>query len=242
MQPPPPPPLKPAASAPVAPAPVAASLDVNKLLASLAAGGLLPTTSATPLAQTQLDYTGSAKAMLYRMYEAQALQCKTCGLRFDEDKREDLRQHMDWHFRLKMRGKGKGKVPLSRRWFLRLEDWLKHKPSQDIEVESSVASVFDSLEGADVDSAGAARDSEADVPVSHQARLRTCGVGYSSSTLDAQLQVLPVPDDVIKVICFQCGEDVPSFWEATKEAWMLRDAVYANDGSKRICHSACVGP
>ena len=43
------------------------------------------------------------------------------------------------------------------------------------------------------------------------------------------------------MLCFQCGEEVPFFWDEIAEEWMLRDAVVAKDGSGRICHSGCAG-
>ena len=35
------------------------------------------------------------------------LQCKTCGLRFAETQREELREHMDGHFRKNLAKSGK---------------------------------------------------------------------------------------------------------------------------------------
>ena len=55
-------------------------------------------------------------------------------------------------------------------------------------------------------------------------------------------QVLRAPPDVSKLVCFQCGEEIPIFFDDSKQEWMLRDAVYAKDGSGRICHSGCAGP
>lgn len=146
------------------------NLDVNKLLASLAAGGLLPVTAPSPApsaahVSTPQDYLSNPKSMIYRLYEAQPLQCKTCGLRFDDDKRDALRQHMDWHFRRNMRLKGSGKIPLSRRWWLPVDEWLKHDPNQETDVEKPSLSVFDSLEQ-DAKIGNTPQSADVDVPVS----------------------------------------------------------------------------
>jgi hypothetical protein len=38
-------------------------------------------------------------AMIDRLYDAESLQCSTCGLRFPPSATEQLQSHYDWHFR-----------------------------------------------------------------------------------------------------------------------------------------------
>ena len=52
---------------------------------------------------------------------------------------------------------------------------------------------------------------------------------------------MKAPAGCTRLECFQCGEEIPLFWDEANEEWMLRDAVNAPDGSGRICHSACGG-
>ena len=50
---------------------------------------------------------------------------------------------------------------------------------------------------------------------------------------------LRAPPDCSRLECFQCGEEVQMRWDDEAEEWMLLDAVYATDGSGRICHASC---
>ena len=80
------------------------------------------------------------------------MQCKTCGVRFAEAQREELRAHMDLHFKRNMRGKAAGVAPPSRRWLLPLDSWLTHS-SAEIEAEAAkgTASAFDGVDAAPAD-------------------------------------------------------------------------------------------
>eukprot|EP00966_Prymnesium_polylepis_P196583 4555378-Prymnesium_polylepis.1 len=176
---------------------------------------------------------------------------------------------MDWHFKRNMRGKAKGSAPPSRRWMLSVDAWVKLTPGREADVEQATVSVFDSLEQTD-DGADAAQD--ADLPVSCRAAACVLGstrgsarqspefaAGYmdmgwvasftavgdsrtGNQRCRRRAQVMRAPPDVSKLICFQCGEEVPIFWDSATAEWMLRDAVHAKDGSGRICHSGCAGP
>ena len=117
---------------------------------------------------------------MFRLYEAQPLQCKTCGLRFDEGKRDELREHMDWHFKRNMRGKAKGTAPPSRRWLLSIDAWIKHKADQEADVEKAQGSVFDSLEAADsANSAAEQSAADAELPVRLEGSRRVTKGGSS---------------------------------------------------------------
>jgi pre-mRNA cleavage complex 2 protein Pcf11 len=115
-------------------APAAPAVDVSKLLASLAAAGVLkpnaPPVDARSNRRSPANVPpppppGLAK-VLWEMHERRPLQCKVCGLRFEADGRDELREHMDFHFRRNMRGKGNGVAPPSRRWLLPLAKWITH--------------------------------------------------------------------------------------------------------------------
>ena len=217
----PPPPSPPAAPAAVAAPPV----DVSKLLASLAAAGVLKTsgvsaggggapTSAPPAPPP--PPAGLAR-VLWTLHEARPLQCKTCGVRFGADGRDELRKHMDFHFRRNMRGKAGGIAPPSRRWMLPLNGWLKWQfdESEKAESNKAVISVFDAIAGG------------------------TEGFGGEPAPEAAPVPLMRAPSEVSRLACFQCGEPIEMFFDEAADDWMLRDAVTANDGTARICHSAC---
>lgn len=67
------------------------------------------------------------KDALHSLYDAFTFQCKQCAIRFMEQK--DLDKHYDWHFEINRREKDKSKTekPVSRTWFLNLNDWLDTK-------------------------------------------------------------------------------------------------------------------
>ena len=67
------------------------------------------------------------------------------------------------------------------------------------------------------------------------------GGGGGDGGAAVEKPVMKAPAGCTRLECFQCGEEIPLFWDETNEEWMLRDAVNAPDGSGRICHSACGG-
>ncbi|KOO35965.1 hypothetical protein Ctob_013582 [Chrysochromulina tobinii] len=141
----------------------------------------------------------------------------TCGVRFGADGRDELRKHMDFHFRRNMRGKAGGIAPPSRRWMLPLNGWLKWQfdESEKAESNKAVISVFDAIAGG------------------------TEGFGGEPAPEAAPVPLMRAPSEVSRLACFQCGEPIEMFFDEAADDWMLRDAVTANDGTARICHSAC---
>ena len=67
------------------------------------------------------------------------------------------------------------------------------------------------------------------------------GGGGGDGGAAVEKPVMKAPAGCTRLECFQCGEEIPLFWDEANEEWMLRDAVNAPDGSGRICHSACGG-
>lgn len=202
-------PTGPSISGPSASGTTPGNLDVNKLLASLAAGGLLSATAPVPAPSstpsTKPDYTSSIQAMISHLYDPQSLQCQECGIRFASERVEELRQHKDWHFKLKRLGKTKGTAPRSRGWLLPLDEWLKHLPSLDADIEQSSASIFDSSNEASTINVTATHRSKAELPVSRSPFFgikcmlclylphgRYCIAGSSSSIRCRQAHLLSV--------------------------------------------------
>ena len=274
LMPPPPPPPPPSGGAGMAGMP-AAPVDVSKLLASLAAAGVLqpssgpsggPGGSGAGAAPPAAAGTVSAKGrwvppppppggqrdqseLLWRLYDARPLQCKTCGLRFAEVQREELRQHMDSHFKKKMRGKATGIAPPSRRWMMPLEEWITHSNSEadlDTQQEKEAASVFDAIDA----SSTAEKKPEAPIKPPPQVRppATTCiqpppnapPRAFSECCCHACYccpQMVRAPSDVTHATCNLCGEPIEMFWDGDAAEWMMRDAIVAPDGS--YCHASC---
>jgi len=190
---------------------------VSKLLGKLAEAGLLkppPSKPATP-PEARAGPPPGLPGILWKLTQARPLQCKTCGARFGEEQREELRVHMDWHFRRNMRGKASGAPPPSRRWLLPLSDWIAHE--------------FSEAEGAEADQAQ---------PSAFDAFGEAAPPAETKEV--AKVPILRAPSDVSRLSCFQCGEPVEMFFDDTTSEWMLRDAARATDGTDRIGHAACV--
>ena len=234
---------------PRAPPPPAAppAVDVSGLFASIAAAGLLPGGGAPPPAAPppppprappppppppRVPAGGGAHtadaaqhAMVFKMYDARPLVCKASALRFEAGDEEGLRKHMDYLFRRNRRGKVKGGAPPSRRWFQGVDSWVSLIERFDREDDEHVVSVFDAA-----GPPGGKADDEVEG-----------GGGGGDGGAAVEKPVMKAPAGCTRLECFQCGEEIPLFWDETNEEWMLRDAVNAPDGSGRICHSACGG-
>lgn len=227
----PPPPM------PSAPASSTPPVDVSKLLASLAAAGVLQAGSGAhgppeggpgvrggngvgsrPPANAPPPPPAGLARVLWSLHEARPLQCKTCGVRFGTDGRDGLRQHMDSHFRRNMRAKAGGVAPPSRRWMLPSASWARWQfdESANANIKRTAVSVFDAIEG------GAGRLSFEE-----------------TSPAKVPVPIMRAPSEVSRLACFQCGEPIEIFFDEAASDWMLRDAVTACDGTERICHGAC---
>ena len=165
LMPPPPPPTGggPPGGGPAAPPPPP-SVDVSKLLASLTAAGVLKTGGAAASSSAATEWKPPPPApgprtqteLLWRLHEMRPLQCKTCGLRFAESQREELRKHMDKHFKRNQvvgqaKQEGSSAPLISRKWMLPLAEWINHahEPEKEEEEGGTSASVFDALENAE---------------------------------------------------------------------------------------------
>ena len=122
---------------------------MSKLLGKLAEAGLLkaPPSKPAPPPEARAGPPPGLPGILWKITQARPLQCKTCGARFGEEEREELRVHMDWHFRRNMRGKASGAPPPSRRWLLPLDDWIAHEFSEaeGAEADQPQPSAFDAF-------------------------------------------------------------------------------------------------
>ena len=267
---PPPPPAGEAGSAGGVPA--APAVDVSKLLASLMKSGVIqkgagPGTAGSgmggPAPRTVPPPPppppdggggggGGLKDQLYKLHEARPMQCKTCGVRFGVTEREELRVHMDMHFRRNRRGKANGLAPSSRRWMLPLTEWVRYVYDESkIESEEAPASVFDALDGAD-------KKVEESAPVPVCSPARVCArsrASFARACVHAMMvlwvalllpltapslasQVMRAPSDVSRVACSLCGENIVMFFDNDAMEWMMRDAVATGEGA--FAHSACL--
>uniref|UniRef100_A0A7S0JC65 CID domain-containing protein n=1 Tax=Calcidiscus leptoporus TaxID=127549 RepID=A0A7S0JC65_9EUKA len=82
---------------------------------------------------------GAAAQCLHRLYFGRKLQCTTCARRFEDGQQEELRMHMDDHFKRKQ--KGKSSALASRRWLLPLSEWASADGGRPDE-----STVFDALQ------------------------------------------------------------------------------------------------
>src|SRR3990167_2305794 len=89
------------------------------------------------------EFTKSAlsqhnQAIINTLYLDQA--CTTCGFRFKDPLKKQ--KHLDWHFMMNRRERNKLKKPLSRSWFLTVEDWNTH---EELEAISKPGGIFSFL-------------------------------------------------------------------------------------------------
>jgi hypothetical protein len=65
------------------------------------------------------------------MYNPSALQCKNCGLRYSTSDMIAYLQHLDWHFRMKIRAKENARKAQSRSWYFERIDWITSNEISD---------------------------------------------------------------------------------------------------------------
>lgn len=220
----------------------APAVDVSKLLASLAKAGVLkgaagagtvggsgggapgappPPPQALPSAGEDGGFSGAPSGLqdvLHRLHGARPMQCKTCGVRFGASQREELRVHMDFHFRRNRRGTAAaGGAPASRKWMLPLAEWVRYVFDESDEgAGRQPASIFDPID-------------------------RNGSSAQKSATeVQPPKPVLRAPSDVSRVACALCGEAIEMFYDDAAMEWMMRDAVPMKDGSGAFAHSACM--
>ena len=212
---------------------------MTKLLASLTRAGVLQAGTAKPkggaLVAAAAPPPGDASAgglalpvelhpVLRAIREGRPLQCQTCGVRFGADGREELRQHMDFHFRRNRRATKTGVVPPGRRWLLPAAAWLTADPVAEVEVEkegAAAVSVFDAFDPTGGGAAAAAAD--------------------EAKASKPPVPIVRAPSNVTKPTCQLCGEPIEMFWDGDAAEWMLRDAVVCEGGdADKFCHSACI--
>ncbi|KAK9765411.1 mRNA 3' end processing factor [Basidiobolus ranarum] len=146
------------------------------------------------------------------LYEALALQCTTCGFRYQKNEagRIKMDQHLDWHFRQNRRLKEKAKKIQSRTWFVSEEDWIHSRENQ---ASSLQAPAF-----FDQESNNSQQETD------------------DESALKEMTIV--VPHDHHGKPCPVCKEKFVSFWSDSEEEWMYKNAVlFENVVYHATCHA-----
>ena len=101
------------------------------------------------------------------LYEQRPHQCQHCGIRFPESSKQELNDHLDWHFRIT---KEKKKVTAKcRQWYHPVEHWLDLTDARGKD-ERERSNVFE-----DVVSEHSKQEQESNVPVLDQ-KDATCSV------------------------------------------------------------------
>lgn len=77
------------------------------------------------------------EAIVDRIFDPKALQCKNCGVRYSPNDQVSYSKHLDWHFRMKKRNKENAKRAQSRKWYLELSNWIISNEIDDNTEESN---------------------------------------------------------------------------------------------------------
>lgn len=188
--------------------------------------------SPQPLKYSDIKSTSHAAAVRALYTELPHLS-KSDGMRFATT--EALRQHLDWLFaqnrRKRARERNLSSAGMSRCWYDRVEAFF------GIEESRNAASA-----GEHAATDAASREQAA------QSSKSTTGLGSRDNTDQpgsVKDQSSPRGDAVgncvesrdVKEVCPACCEGFQSFWDDGKQAWMLRDAIRADDG--QVFHTRC---
>ena len=65
------------------------------------------------------------------IYHSDWNQCTTCAYRFPDPTK--FSDHLDWHFKINRREKEKLKKPLSREWFLPVDEWVQYEGAEYVQ-------------------------------------------------------------------------------------------------------------
>lgn len=71
------------------------------------------------------------EAIIERIFDPRALQCKICGIRYCPNDNVAYSKHLDWHFRMKKRDKENLKRAQSRKWYLEKSNWIISNEIED---------------------------------------------------------------------------------------------------------------
>ncbi|KXS19541.1 hypothetical protein M427DRAFT_52952 [Gonapodya prolifera JEL478] len=149
------------------------------------------------------------------LYQILSIQCRQCGFRFppSDDGKHRYSAHLDWHFRQNRRLREKTRKIVGRDWFLPEEDWVNTREVAAVEDKNP-------FEGAPGAGAVIASDDS----------------GFKEPPPPPPSIISPEDDTVIAGGCPICGEKLEKYWDEDAEAWMIRNAVWA-DG--KVVHATC---
>lgn len=132
------------------------------------------------------------------LYEDIPLQCNQCAMRFFVQ--SDLDKHYDWHYEINKKQKEKKtKKPLSRAWFLSLEDWLDTKGG----IESSTIVKYNPFENKEEQE--------------------------ESNLIEINDYVKIKVDESQDDKCFGCGEVFEQKYDSEQDEWYFKEAIRGND-------------
>ncbi|XP_077983868.1 pre-mRNA cleavage complex 2 protein Pcf11-like isoform X2 [Glandiceps talaboti] len=137
------------------------------------------------------------QGVINRIYNG--IQCSSCGLRFMPEEMDKYAKHLDWHFRLNRREKDGAKKATSRKWYYKLDDWIKFEEID--ELEEGARSEFFEL----------------------QARLGLSEMMKKPNPVVSSIAVTGENDT--EEVCDICQEKFDQFWDEDEEQWQLKDAV-----------------
>ena len=56
------------------------------------------------------------EAVIERIFDPKAMQCKNCGVRYSPNDQRAYEQHLNWHFRMNKKNKENARKAQSRKW------------------------------------------------------------------------------------------------------------------------------
>ena len=56
------------------------------------------------------------EAVIERIFDPKAMQCKNCGVRYSPNDQRAYEQHLNWHFRMNKKNKENARRAQSRKW------------------------------------------------------------------------------------------------------------------------------
>lgn len=146
---------------------------------------------------------------IHMLYDQFPFQCKQCAMRFLEQKQLD--NHYDWHFEINKREKDKSKTekPVSRTWFLSLNDWLDTKGG----LESSTT--------IKVNPFGINDEDQEDDNVQQEVNVQRPKVKANEDENE----------------CHGCGEALEQEFDSEQDDWYFKDTLRSDEG--HLYHIKC---
>ncbi|XP_022650522.1 pre-mRNA cleavage complex 2 protein Pcf11-like isoform X2 [Varroa destructor] len=156
----------------------------------------------------------------------EGVQCSACGQRFqqgDKSTSDKYAQHLDWHFRLKRRGREGLRKASSRKWFFCISDWIDFEEIEDL--DERARNFF-----------------EEQLEVQHESNSQD-GLALQSSVHELpSVEAAKLPKDVV-YSCEHCHESFEKYFCEDSEDWRLRNALLVDDKLFHpICHEDYLKP